>query len=200
MRKLIWTAQRLIAIGTFLVAGSASVAYSAPRFESEFFTPRLGAEAAEAFAYEAEPLFVVESSDSESPAESTSQEVGRELSSVVQTPPGFQLPRGRDYSSMNRGSSGGTASTVFGISMFVAATGDLATTEIALGRPGMYEANPLQRNRTVRVVSHIAVPALIWWATERVEKKGNGKLALVLRVAVTAIYSYATMHNAQQLR
>ncbi len=94
---------------------------------------------------------------------------------------------------------GGALHQVFGLGMVLASAGDLATTEVALSQGGFYERNPFQQNRGVRVASHVAVPALVYWVTDRLHKKGRGKLALLARIAVTAVYGFATMHNANAL-
>ena len=86
-----------------------------------------------------------------------------------------------------------------GVGMFVSAAADLATTELGLATPGIVEMNPLQGNRGVRIATHVAVPAFLYWATERARKKGDVKLALLLRIGVNVAYSYAAMHNARSL-
>ena len=82
-----------------------------------------------------------------------------------------------------------------GVGMFAASAGDLASTEWGLGRPGVYEANPLASNRTVRLSTHVLVPAAVWWTTRRLHRDGHEKTALWIRIAVTAAYGYAVMHN-----
>lgn len=82
-----------------------------------------------------------------------------------------------------------------GVGMFAASAGDLASTEWGLGRPGIYEANPLASNRNVRLSTHLVVPAAVWWTTKRLHQDGHEKAALWIRIAVTAAYGYAVMHN-----
>ena len=84
---------------------------------------------------------------------------------------------------------------MFGAGMFIASGADVASTEYALTRPGVYEANPLQRNRTVRILTHAAVPALMYYFTAKAHDSGKPKLALLARIGFTVGYSYVVMHN-----
>jgi hypothetical protein len=84
-----------------------------------------------------------------------------------------------------------------GVGIFAASAGDLASTELGLTRLGAFEANPLQRNRMVRVSSHLAVPALVWWTSDRLHARGKTKLALAMRIGFTIAYGYATLHNSR---
>ena len=90
---------------------------------------------------------------------------------------------------------GGPLFDVFGIGMFAASAGDLASTEWGLTQPGIYEANPLAAHRGVRVSTHALVPAAVWWASKRLHQNGHDRAALWVRIAVTAAYGYAVMHN-----
>lgn len=83
----------------------------------------------------------------------------------------------------------------FGVGMVVAAAGDLVSTELGLRHPSIYEANPLQRDRGVRIGMHAVAPVLTYWASERVRRSGRPKMALLIRIGVTVAYSYAVMHN-----
>ncbi len=89
------------------------------------------------------------------------------------------------------------------LSQFVLAggvTADAATTEIALRRPGVYEANPLQRNRGVRLGTHagiaIGLPLL-----ESRALAGKGRRArlvvMVLNVGIGVGFGLVARHNAQ---
>jgi hypothetical protein len=42
-------------------------------------------------------------------------------------------------------------------------------------------------------------PAAVYWTTERLQKSGRTKLALGLRIALMAAYSYAAVHNLGQV-
>lgn len=85
--------------------------------------------------------------------------------------------------------------TALGVGMFAAAGADLASTELGSGHPGIYEANPLQGNRSVRIATHVAAPALMYWVTDRLHKRGKPKLALFARIGFNVAYSYVVMHN-----
>jgi hypothetical protein len=85
--------------------------------------------------------------------------------------------------------------TALGVVMFAAAGFDLASTELGSSRPGIYEANPFQGNRGVRIATHVAAPALMYWVTDRLHKSGRPKLALLARLGFNVAYSYAVMHN-----
>lgn len=95
------------------------------------------------------------------------------------------------------GQSRGALFTAMGLGMFAASAGDLATTELGLAQPGITEANPFQRNRIVRLSTHAAVPALLWWTTDRLHARGKTKLALIMRIGFTVAYGYVALHNAQ---
>lgn len=84
---------------------------------------------------------------------------------------------------------------MFGAGMFIVSGADLASTELALGRTGVREANPLQRNRSVRILSHAVAPALMYCLTDKLHKSGRPKLALLARLGFTIGYSYVVMHN-----
>lgn len=91
--------------------------------------------------------------------------------------------------------AGGDFFQFAGMGMFAASAGDLVTTEWGLRQEGIYEGNPISSNRGVRIASHVVAPAVVWWATEKMQKKGQQKLALLLRIGLMVTYSYATVHN-----
>ena len=95
--------------------------------------------------------------------------------------------------SFNQPSTG--AFNAFGVGMFVAAGADLASTELGLARPGVYESNPMQANRNVRILTHVAAPAFMYWVTDKLHDKGKTKTALVARIGFSVAYSYVVMHN-----
>lgn len=119
-------------------------------------------------------------------------------SPAPQYQPGIGAPRNYPGRSPFETPGSGFFKTM-GVGMFAAAAGDLATTELGLRSPEIVEMNPMQRNRGVRIATHIAVPALLFWATERASKSGNRKLALLIRIGASVAYSYAAMHNARTL-
>jgi len=87
------------------------------------------------------------------------------------------------------------AFNAFGVGMFVAAGADLASTELGLAQPGVYETNPIQGNRNVRILTHVAAPAFMYWVTDKLHDKGKTKTALVARIGFSVAYSYVVMHN-----
>jgi hypothetical protein len=83
----------------------------------------------------------------------------------------------------------------FGIGMYIAAAGDLASTEWALSHPQVYEQNPLMSNRGVRIAAHVLAPTAMWWTTDWMRKRGHSRSALLMRIGMTAGYGYLTVHN-----
>ncbi len=88
-----------------------------------------------------------------------------------------------------------TSFNAFGVGMFVAAGADLASTEHGLSRRGIYESNPMQGNRSVRILTHVAAPAFMYWVTDKLHDKGKTRMALVARIGFSVAYSYVLMHN-----
>jgi hypothetical protein len=80
--------------------------------------------------------------------------------------------------------------------MFAASAVDLLSTEWGLAND-FGEGNPAASQRGVRIATHIVAPATVWWATGKLERSGNRKLALILRISVMAVYGYAAMHNVR---
>ena len=85
-----------------------------------------------------------------------------------------------------------------GVGLFAASAADFATTEWGLSR-GLQEGNPVASQRGMRLVHHVVGPAAVYWTTERLQKSGRTKLALGLRIALMAAYSYAAVHNLRQV-
>jgi len=85
-----------------------------------------------------------------------------------------------------------------GALLFAASAADFATTEWGLSR-GLQEGNPVASQRGIRLVHHVVGPAAVYWTTERLQKSGKTKLALGLRIALMAAYSYAAVHNLRQV-
>jgi len=88
-----------------------------------------------------------------------------------------------------------TSFNAFGVGIFVAAGADLASTEHGLSRRGVYESNPMQGNRSVRILTHVAAPAFMYWVTDKLHDKGKTRMALVARIGFSVAYSYVLMHN-----
>ena len=104
----------------------------------------------------------------------------------------YQLSPELDIESMGSSSS----LRISGIAMFAASAADLLTTERGLSR-GLAEGNPAATNRGLRVATHVAGPVAVYYATEKLERAGKTKTALLLRVSLMAAYSYAAIHNAR---
>jgi hypothetical protein len=85
-----------------------------------------------------------------------------------------------------------------GVGLFAASAADFATTEWGLSR-GLQEGNPVASQRGIRLVHHVVGPAALYWTTERLQKSGKTKLALGLRIALMAAYSYVAIHNLRQV-
>lgn len=85
-----------------------------------------------------------------------------------------------------------------GWGMVAASAADLMTTEWGLSR-GLSEGNPVASGRGLRIATHVVGPAAVWWTTERLEQSGRPKLALSLRIALMAAYSYAAIHNVRKV-
>jgi len=87
---------------------------------------------------------------------------------------------------------------ISGLALFAASAADVATTEWGLSQ-GLQEGNPAASQRGIRLVHHVLGPAAVYWTTERLQKNGKTKLALGLRIALMAAYSYAAVHNLRQV-
>jgi len=95
------------------------------------------------------------------------------------------------------GASGSSpALRLSGVGMFAASAADLLTTEQGLAR-GFDEGNPAAANRGLRIATHVAGPMVVYYATEKLERAGKPKTALLLRVSLMVAYSYAAIHNAR---
>jgi hypothetical protein len=117
----------------------------------------------------------------------------REIQPTQQELERFQLPRtatdGLDLQT--------DVSSLFKISgwgMFTASAADFATTELGISR-GLQEGNPVASNRGARLIHHVLGPAAVYWTSDRLQKNGKPRLALGLRLALMAAYSYAAIHN-----
>jgi len=88
---------------------------------------------------------------------------------------------------------------VLGWMAYGTSAADVITTEVILARGGE-ELNPLMRNRTVRIGSHIAYPFVFNEITEFIRKKGHPKIALWTRIAVVGILGSVSARNAHVAR
>ncbi len=85
---------------------------------------------------------------------------------------------------------------ISGLGMFAASAADLITTEQGLSS-GLAEGNPAASRRGLRIATHVAGPMAVYYATEKLQRAGKPKTALLLRVSLMVAYSYATIHNAR---
>jgi hypothetical protein len=74
---------------------------------------------------------------------------------------------------------------------------DFASTEIALRRPGAYEANPLMESRGVRIATTIALPVAMNVVTAKLYRK-HPKWATALRIVAVAVPSALAVSNLSQ--
>ena len=107
----------------------------------------------------------------------------------------YQLTPERDYLGESDSSP---ALRVSGVGMFAAAAADLITTERGLSQ-GFAEGNPAASHRGLRIATHVVGPMAVYYATEKLQRAGKTKTALLLRISLMAAYSYAAMHNARLL-
>jgi hypothetical protein len=87
---------------------------------------------------------------------------------------------------------------VTGWGMVAASVADVATTEWGLSQ-GLSEGNPVASGRGLRIATHVVGPAAVWWTTDQLDQAGHRKLALSLRIALMAAYSYAAIHNVHKV-
>lgn len=136
----------------------------------------------------AENAFAAEESERQRPIQPTQAELER-----FELPPP-EMPEAR----VDLPATSSTAFEISGVGLFAASAADFATTEWGLSR-GLQEGNPVASQRGIRVVHHIVGPAAVFWTSDRLQKSGKTKLALGLRIALMAAYSYATVHNVRQV-
>ena len=140
------------------------------------------------FLLAASNAFSTEEPERERPIQPTPDELERfELPPPDRPADGVSLP--------------GDGSPIFALSgagLFAASAADFATTEWGISR-GLQEGNPVASQRGIRLVHHVIGPAAVYWTTERLQKSGKTKLALGLRIALMAAYSYAAVHNVRQV-
>lgn len=86
-----------------------------------------------------------------------------------------------------------------GKALYFAFGADYASTEAGL-RVGLREGNPAQGNAAVRALTHIGVPIGLNYVTERLRRGGHDRVALVVRIAVTAFASYAAVNNVRKIQ
>ncbi len=57
----------------------------------------------------------------------------------------------------------------------------------------------MQGNRNVRILTHVAAPAFMYWVTDKLHDQGKTKTALVARIGFSVAYSYIVMHNLRTI-
>ena len=139
------------------------------------------------FLLAAENAFSTEKSEQDRLIQPTPDEIERFELPPPDLPTGVSLP-----------SEGSPIFEFSGVGLFAASAADFATTEWGLSR-GLQEGNPIASQRGIRLVHHVVGPAVVYWTTERLQKNGKTKLALGLRIALMAAYSYAAVHNLRQV-
>ena len=85
------------------------------------------------------------------------------------------------------------------VALRAAIAADAITTEAALSRPGIREANPLQRNRAVRIGTHAAVGVLLP-VLERRYMRQHPKAAALLNFGLAAGFAAISGSNIQLAR
>lgn len=81
----------------------------------------------------------------------------------------------------------------------LAASADLATTEIALRRPGFEEANPFMQEPAVRVLSKALVATAVVAGSRQLRKKGHRNAAKVLCWTAVGLWLGAAAWNTHQM-
>ena len=80
-----------------------------------------------------------------------------------------------------------------------ASAADLATTEMALRRPGLAEANPMMREPATRAILKVGSAALVIVACRELKQRKHGRAAKVLAFAATAVWAGAAVNNVVQM-
>jgi hypothetical protein len=81
----------------------------------------------------------------------------------------------------------------------LAASADLATTEIALRRPGFEESNPfMQTEPALRILSKAVVTTAVVVGSRQLRKKGKKNAAKVLCWTAAGIWAGAAVWNYRQ--
>ena len=127
------------------------------------------------------------------PAERSESEPTRSIEPTQDELAQYQLTPELDYYD---GTTKSPALRLSALGMFAASAADLITTERGLSQ-GLAEGNPAASNRGLRIATHVAGPMAVYYATEKLQRAGKPKTALLLRVSLMVAYSYAAIHNAR---
>ncbi len=82
------------------------------------------------------------------------------------------------------------------IGMLAGSAFDVGTTDYALSHPGVYEANPLMRNRGVRITVNVVVPFMLY----KMIKGKSTKVQLGVAGSYIAAKTFVGIHNLREVR
>ena len=85
------------------------------------------------------------------------------------------------------------------LAAIAATAADLVTTEIGIGRYGLVEANPLMKNRGVRIGYGAGQAALLIWLSRWAKRRGSDRMAKVFLLMPIAYHTTAAGWNANLL-
>ena len=81
----------------------------------------------------------------------------------------------------------------------LAASADLATTEIALRRPGLEEVNPFMQEPALRILGKTVVATGVIAGSRHLRKKGHRNAARVLCWSAVGLWLGAAVWNTHQM-
>lgn len=81
-----------------------------------------------------------------------------------------------------------------------ASAADLATTEMALRRPGLVEANPFLRSTGGRLAIKTAATVGVLSVHRELKRRKKHKAAKILGIAAIAVWSGAAVNNAIRMK
>jgi len=84
---------------------------------------------------------------------------------------------------------------ILGNTVYISNAADLISTEFALSR-GATEANPLMRNRAIRIPAKVVMPFVFNRITAKLYQD-HPKIAVVMRLVTTCGYTYLAARNFQ---
>ena len=92
------------------------------------------------------------------------------------------------------------AAMSLGWAMAGASAADLATTEMALRQPGLYEANPLMRSTGSRLAIKTLGTVGVISIHRELKRRKKHKAAKILAITAIAVWSGAAVNNAIRAR
>lgn len=93
--------------------------------------------------------------------------------------------------------SGCSARSASRVALYTGGAGEVISTEVALRRPGVAEANPALQNQAVRIVWRSAAPFLVDLGACALERQGHPRFAFWWRMGYAIGLSLITVHNLQ---